>query len=73
MHVQAVPAVRIGTQAPTAPCPVLSCYIHDVSGRSSVYTAKDMWSNASQTTSASGLSDQTMMHLDGRLHSAVHL
>ena len=29
----------------------------DASGGISVYSTKDMWSNASQTTSASGLSD----------------
>ncbi len=45
-----------------------------LSGRFSVYTTKDMWSHAFQTTSASGLSDGITIR--GRLHfdlNAVHL
>ncbi len=41
-----------------------------VSGRISVYTAKDMWSNASQTTSASGL---ITVRLGEPLHSYLTL
>lgn len=38
---------------------VLSCYVlvGDASGRVSVCTTKDMWSNASQVTSSIGLSE----------------
>ncbi len=48
----------------------------DASGRVSVHTTKDAWSNASQTTSASGLSDRITVRLDGRfilVFRAVHL
>lgn len=38
------------------------------SGHISLDTTKDMWLNASQTTSASGLSDRITMCLVGRLH-----
>lgn len=42
---------------------IMSC-----TGRISVYTASDMWSNAFQTTSASGLSDLITIHLGGHLY-----
>ncbi len=49
---------------------VSSCYVlvWEASGHITVYTTKGMWSNASQTTSASGLSDWITMCLDGCLH-----
>lgn len=49
------------TRTTTASCinDVFSCYVRvwDASGRINVYATKGMWSDVSQTTSASGLSD----------------
>ncbi len=49
---------------------VFSCHVvvGDASGRIRVYTTKDMWSNGSQTTSASILSIRITVRLGGRLH-----
>ncbi len=49
---------------------IFSCYVlvGDASGHLSVYTTKDMWSNASQTTSACGVSYQITIRLCGHSH-----